>query len=280
MDGHFAVWEQPELFSAGNTGGVYIIALIGIERAYLGWPRITVTAVVQLAIGQVLSRNTEQSEEEKVANEMNDVIVADDDPLLVSVLSEIFKGSGYAVRTASDGFAALASIREQVPDILISDLNMPRMSGFELLSIVRRRFPSIAVIAMSGAYSGLAIPRGIAADAFYAKGSSSVDRFFEILYAIKDEATRRSLRAATPIWIPGVPIDQDGLATIAVACPECLRTFPHRLHYAQFLQTDCCCPHCYYPVQLAIVRPTAQMDHTDLGIPAKTVRPSVPAYIR
>ena len=215
-----------------------------------------------------------------MANEMNDVIVADDDPLLVSVLSEIFKGSGYTIRTASDGFAALTSIRERVPDILISDLNMPRMSGFELLSIVRRRFPSIAVIAMSGAYSGVAVPQGIAADAFYAKGSSSADRFFEILYAIEDEATRRSLRAAAPIWIPGLPIDQGGLVTIAVACPECLRTFPHCLHYAQFLQTERCCPHCHHPVQLAIVRPTAHMDQTDLGIPAKTVRISVPAYIR
>jgi len=159
-----------------------------------------------------------------VADVMNDVIVADDDPLLVNALSEIFKGSGYTVRTASDGFGALTLMRERVPDILISDLNMPRMSGFELLSIVQRRFPSIAVIAMSGAYSDVAVPEGIAADAFYAKGSSSWDRFVEILYAIKDEATRRSLRAAVPIWIPGVPIDQNGLATIAVACPECLGT--------------------------------------------------------
>jgi CheY-like chemotaxis protein len=215
-----------------------------------------------------------------VANEMNDVIVADDDPLLVSVLSEIFEGSGYTVRTSSDGFVALTSIRERVPDILISDLNMPRMSGFELLSIVRRRFPSIAVIAMSGAYSGLAVPQGIAADAFYAKGSSNVDRFFEILCAIKDEATRRSSRTATPIWIPGVPIDQDGLATIAVACPECLRTFPHCLHNAHFLPTERCCPHCHHPVRLAIVWPPAEMDQTGLGMPAKTVWISVPAYIR
>src|ERR1700710_2895228 len=107
-------------------------------------------------------------------NEMNDILVADDNPVLISVLSEIFKESGYTVRTALDGFAALTLLRERVPDILISDLNMPRMSGFELLSIVRRRFPSVAVIAMSGSFSGLAVPLGVAADAFYAKGSTSV----------------------------------------------------------------------------------------------------------
>jgi hypothetical protein len=171
-------------------------------------------------------------------------------------------------------------MRDRVPDILISDLNMPRMSGFELLSIVRRRFPSIAVIAMSGAYSGVAVPQGIAADAFYAKGSTSVARLFEIQHAIKDDATRHSLRAAAPIWIAGVPIDQEGLATIAVACPECLRTFPHCLHDAEFLHTQRCCPHCHHPVRLAIVRPPAGMDQTGLGIPAKTVRISVNAYIR
>lgn len=54
-----------------------------------------------------------------MANEMNDVVVADDDPVFVSMLSEIFKESGYTVRTASDGFAALTSIRERVPDIHI-----------------------------------------------------------------------------------------------------------------------------------------------------------------
>ena len=77
---------------------------------------------------------------------------------------------------------------------------------------------------MSGAYSDMAVPQGIAADAFYAKGSTSVARLFEILRAIKDDATHHSLRAAAPIWIPGVPIDQGGIATIAVSCPECSRT--------------------------------------------------------
>jgi CheY-like chemotaxis protein len=94
-----------------------------------------------------------------MVSEMKDLVVVDDNPVLVSVLSEIFKERGYTVRTATDGFAVLETIRNRIPDILMSDLNMPRMSGFELLSIVRRRFPTIAVIAMSGAYSGVAIPQ-------------------------------------------------------------------------------------------------------------------------
>jgi CheY-like chemotaxis protein len=215
-----------------------------------------------------------------VRNEVTDILVVDDNPLLVSVISEIFKECGCIVRTASDGFAALATIRDRVPDILISDLNMPHMSGFELLSIVRRRFPAIAVIAMSGAYSGVAVPQGIAADAFYAKGSSSVAQLFEILCAIKEDATRHSARVVAPIWIPGVPIDHGCLATIAVACPECFRTFPHRLHEAKSLRTECCCPHCHHMMQLAMVRPKTDMDQTGFGMPARTARITAPADIR
>jgi CheY-like chemotaxis protein len=180
-----------------------------------------------------------------VRNEMTDILVVDDNPPLVDVISKILKECDCIVRTASDGFAALAAIRDRVPDILISDLNMPRMSGFELLSIVRRRFPAITVIAMSGAYSGEAVPQGIAADALYAKGSSSVARFFEILGAIKDETTRHSLRVAAPIWIPDVPTDRVYLATIAVACPECLRTFPHSP-----MTRSCCAPNVVAPIAI------------------------------
>jgi CheY-like chemotaxis protein len=73
-------------------------------------------------------------------SEMTDIIVVDDNQVLLSVIAEIFKECGYIVRTATNGFAALAQIRK-VPQVLLSDLNMPGMSGFELLSVVRRRFP-------------------------------------------------------------------------------------------------------------------------------------------
>jgi len=49
---------------------------------------------------------------------------------------------------------------------------MPGMSGFELLINVRRLFPAIKVIAMSGSFSSREVPPGVLADAFYPKGGS------------------------------------------------------------------------------------------------------------
>jgi CheY-like chemotaxis protein len=82
------------------------------------------------------------------------LLIVDDDAPLRMALCELFGESGCRVRCAEDGFSALREIRQEIPDIVLSDLNMPGMSGFEFLFVVRRRFPSIRVIAMSGAYSG------------------------------------------------------------------------------------------------------------------------------
>ena len=70
---------------------------------------------------------------------------------------------------ARNGFDALLQLKAtDIPNLIVSDLNMPEMSGFELLSVLRRRFPQIPVIASSGAYaSGDAIPGGIIADGFF-----------------------------------------------------------------------------------------------------------------
>ena len=99
------------------------------------------------------------------------LLVVDDEPSNRMSLSCLLKQIGYSVRTAEDGLSALIKIAEEVPDILLSDLHMPGMSGFELLAVVRRQFPGLRTIAMSGAFSGDAVPLGVAADAFYQKGS-------------------------------------------------------------------------------------------------------------
>ena len=60
------------------------------------------------------------------------LIVEDEEPIRTS-LAEILKVLGHRVRCAADGLAALVEMNEEVPEILLSDLNMPGMSGFELL---------------------------------------------------------------------------------------------------------------------------------------------------
>ena len=95
------------------------------------------------------------------------LLIVDDEVSLRTSLFQIFTAFGYSVKSAEDGISALAEIRTEIPDIVLSDLNMPGMSGFELLAVIRRRFPAIQVIAMSGAFSGDTVPAGVAADDFY-----------------------------------------------------------------------------------------------------------------
>jgi CheY-like chemotaxis protein len=223
------------------------------------WRKLTIMASSRLATDNRLNGQTAQGE---ARCQVTDIVVADDNEMLLRVISEIFKERGYTVRTATDGFAALAQIRRKVPHVLLSDLNMPGMSGFELLSVVRRRFPEIVAIAMSGAYLGTDVVPAIAADAFYAKGATNFAQLFETVRTIANSRDLYKARATTPIWIQGLPIDRSDTSTGFVSCPECLRAFPHPLPPANLFQGMKCCPHCLEPVQLAIVRQSREPDNT------------------
>src|SRR5580700_7237133 len=136
------------------------------------------------------------------------LLVVDDEPETRSLMSQIFHRIGHTVRAAEDGFSALDEIRNDVPDVILSDLNMPGMSGFELLSVVRRRFPGIQVIAMSGAFSGESVQPGVAADAFYEK-ASGIPTLLGILDSVTDpERQAPELRKPAPFWIQR---DEDAL---------------------------------------------------------------------
>ena len=99
------------------------------------------------------------------------VLLVEDDGDLRIAISALLAQTGYRVRTAWDGLSALLEMETGLPDIIISDLQMPRMSGFELLSTIRLQFPAIPLIAMSEAFSSNQIPEGVVADAFYQKGT-------------------------------------------------------------------------------------------------------------
>jgi CheY-like chemotaxis protein len=189
------------------------------------------------------------------------LLVVDDQASIRTCLRELLAGHGYGVRVAPDGFSALAEIRKEVPDLIVSDLNMPGMSGFELLSVVRRRFPSIPVIAMSSAFSGVQMPVGVAADAFYEKGVDPglLLRIVKNITLSTDLHSINRSRLLAPIWIPTNGHDPAGEPYVMVICGECLRTFPQILHVTSdpIHYTDC--PYCHNPIQYAIVRTAVKL---------------------
>jgi CheY-like chemotaxis protein len=109
------------------------------------------------------------------------VLIVEDDPVMRSAFVEMLSNWGFGIRSAQNGLAALLDIRTAKPDILLSDLDMPGMNGYELLSIMRRLHPEMPLIAMSGGYAGAEVPAGVTADAFYAKGAGSCLRLRTIL---------------------------------------------------------------------------------------------------
>jgi len=130
---------------------------------------------------------------------------------------------GYEVLAAREGFEALVVLRGAVPDVLISELDLPRMSGFELLSVVRTRFPQVAVIATSGVYTAHSLPIETTADAFVAEGPNMI---FELMEAVNTAISDSPLRGSRPksqtasVWVP-----RSSTGYIILTCPECLRSF-------------------------------------------------------
>ena len=158
------------------------------------------------------------------------ILVVDDDASVRRSMTRLLNAAGYEVSTAEHGFDALLQLRTAVPDVIISDLNMPQMSGFEFLSVVRRRFPEIPVIAVSGAYeTGDHVPGGVIADAFYPKGQHRPERLLltvaELLGTAAVRATNHQ-RQSAPVWMPRNGKDSKGVPFIVLTCTHCLRSFP------------------------------------------------------
>lgn len=158
------------------------------------------------------------------------ILVVDDDAAVRNLFSALLLNSGYLVDTADDGFSALLSMKCVLPNLVLSDLNMPHMSGFELLSVVRRRYPQISVIAMSGAYECTSqVPVDVIADAFYPKGNGSVKpllKMIEDLLRTSGERAPEHLRQSAPVWVPRNGYDARGRPFIVITCTHCLRSFP------------------------------------------------------
>jgi CheY-like chemotaxis protein len=165
-----------------------------------------------------------------VKSRKNPILIVDDDPSIRATVAMLLARAGYNVSTAVDGFDALLQMKSAVPELIISDLNMPRMSGFEFLSVVRRRFPQVLVIAMSGAFeTGNAVPGGVIADAFYPKGKTEPAILQTLVADLLRTSASQALshtRQSAPVWVPRNGKDSRGIPFVVLTCTDCLRSFP------------------------------------------------------
>ncbi|WP_088226368.1 response regulator [Desulfosporosinus sp. FKB] len=77
------------------------------------------------------------------------LLIVDDNLGIRSLLNALFSSKGYTVSTATSGIEALSLAKEQLPDLIISDIKMPGLNGLELREQLHRYNPNIRVILMS-----------------------------------------------------------------------------------------------------------------------------------
>ena len=78
------------------------------------------------------------------------ILFVDDESQILRAITRLFMDTEYEVITAESGEEALNILENEKVDVIVSDMKMPKMTGYELLSQVKKRFPNIVRIILSG----------------------------------------------------------------------------------------------------------------------------------
>lgn len=116
----------------------------------------------------------------------NSVLVVDDNRDLLYLLSVRLVSAGYIVYGAANGLEALEQMEKHSVDVVLTDYRMPKMDGFELLSVCRVKWPGTPVLVFSGEQDDMAheaLERG--AFAWIRKGSEFTMLLEFLAYAIQ-----------------------------------------------------------------------------------------------
>jgi two-component system, cell cycle response regulator len=141
------------------------------------------------------------------------VLIVDDDELVLARLAELVSGAGYPVHTASDGRSALRILKSSTASVVVTDLNMPGMDGFELCHRIRMQVQPgyVYVVMLTARDEEKDIIAGLeaGADDYVSKRSTSAEfiarlrtakRVLELEYSLKDAlAKKRQLAMTDPL---------------------------------------------------------------------------------
>lgn len=102
------------------------------------------------------------------------ILVIDDDDLIRVMLTQMLEDAGYAVAVAQNGDEGIKLFREQPADLIITDIIMPEKEGWETIVELRRDYPRVKIIAISGGgrigpYSYLMVAKRFGAERVFTK---------------------------------------------------------------------------------------------------------------
>jgi CheY-like chemotaxis protein len=182
----------------------------------------------------------------------NCVLLVDDDPSIRGLLAWQLAKAGLEAVHAEDGIDAVVRLREIVPRVVVSDLQMPRMAGLEFIGVVRRRFPTIPVVVLSGGTPG-EFPEQIKPDRYFDK---SMRLFPDLVRAVKELAQKTPDRINRRQVIP-IRIRPSGTGPMVLNCTDCLRSLEAARTPAknQTGEHTAVCPHCDACVSFFIESP-------------------------
>ncbi len=135
----------------------------------------------------------------------NVILIVDDDPAIRDSLSKELRANGYSTITAVDGAEGISAFQSQVPDLVLTDLAMPRSDGFELIAGIRAssRAPVI-VLSVRGADPDKVRALDLGADDFVTKPFSMA----ELLARVRAQL-RRTAPPSTTLTFPDLTIELD-----------------------------------------------------------------------
>ena len=114
------------------------------------------------------------------------ILIIDDEPQIRSMLTLMLEREGYEVVEASDGVAGIKIYRQNPADLIITDLIMPNKDGIGMIIDLKKEFPDVKIIAMSG--GGLNKPDG------YLKGAKKLGASCTLTKPIDREEMLRAVR--------------------------------------------------------------------------------------
>ena len=127
-----------------------------------------------------------------LTSKSKNILVVEDDPAMAEIVNHKLTQSGFGVRHAADGKIALEMLAQQIPDLMLLDLMLPEVDGFQVLEAMRhspdKKLAAVPVIVLSNLWSNQDILRAQAlkADGYMVKAYFTTE---EILKKINEILT-------------------------------------------------------------------------------------------